>query len=78
MELTMQDVYKQLSNLGHSSNDTIFGTDLIIKYIKQETNLPDDKVNKVYNYCWEQGHSAGLHEVFGYAIELCDLVNSIL
>ena len=77
-ELTIGNIYRQLENLGYSSNETIFGTDLIIKYIKQETKLPDDKANKVYNYCWEQGHSAGLYEVFSYAIELCDLLCEVL
>lgn len=72
------EIYKQLEELGNSSDETIFGTNLIIEYIKQETNLPDDKANKVYNYCWEQGHAYGLHDVFGYAIELCDLLVEVL
>ena len=55
-ELTIGNIYEQLKNLGHSSNRTIFGTELITKYIKQETKLPDDKADKVFSYCWEQGH----------------------
>ena len=44
-KLTIGNIYKQLENLGYSSNETIFGTELIIKYIKQETKLSDDKEN---------------------------------
>ena len=77
-KLTIGNIYKQLENLGYSSDETIFGTDLITKYIKQETNLADDKADKIFNYCWEQEHSAGLYEVFGYAIEICELLQDIL
>ena len=77
-ELTIGNIYEQLKNLGHSSNGTIFGTELIMKYIKQETKLSDDKADKVFDYCWEQGHPAGLYEVFSYAIEICELLQDIL
>lgn len=77
-ELTIYNIYKTLENLGYSNEETIFGTDLIIKYIKQETKLSDDKAYRVFNYCWEQGHSAGIYEVFSYAIELCELLKVVL
>ena len=77
-KLTIGNIYKQLENLGYSSNETIFGTELITKYIKQETKLPDDKADKVFSYCWEQGHSSGLYEVFSYAIEICELLNDVM
>ena len=77
-ELTIGNIYKALENLGYSSEETTYGCDLIIRYIQKETKLLDDKANKVFNYCWEQGHSAGLYEVFSYAIELCDLLKAVL
>ena len=78
MELTIGNIYKALENLGYSSEETIYGCDLIKRYIKKETNLSEDKVEKVFSYCWEQGHSVGLYEVFSYAIELCDLLQEVL
>lgn len=77
-ELTIGNIYKALENLGYSSEETAYGCDLIKKYIKKETNLADDKVGKVFNYCWEQGHSVGLYEVFSYTIEICDLLQGVL
>ena len=78
MELTIGNIYKALENLGYSKEETDYGCDLICKYIKQETKLPDNKANKVYNYCWEQGHSAGIYEVFSYAIEICELLKEVM
>ena len=40
--------------------------------------ISDDKVEKVFGYCWSEGHSAGLYEVFSYAIELCELLKAVL
>ena len=77
-ELTIGNIYRQLENLGYSSEETIYGCDLIKRYIKKETNLSDDKVEKVFGYCWSEGHSAGIYEVFSYAIELCDLLKAVL
>ena len=78
MELTIGNIYKTLENLGYSSEETIYGCDLIKKYIKKETNLSEDKVEKVFSYCWEQGHSAGIYEVFSYTIEICELLNDVM
>lgn len=78
MELTTNNIYKALENLGYSKEETDYGCDLICKYIKQETGLSDSKVNKVFNYCWSEGHSAGIYEVFSYAIELCELLKDVL
>jgi hypothetical protein len=78
MELTTYNIYKALENLGYSSEETIYGCNLIKEYIKQETHLSDDKVGKVFNYCWEQGHSVGVYEVFSYAIEICELISEVL
>ena len=78
MELTIGDIYDKLHNLGYSSEETLFGCDLIKSYIKQETSLSDNKVNKIFSYCWEQGHAYGVYEVFSYAIELCDLLQEVL
>lgn len=78
MELTTYNIYKALENLGYSSEETIYGCNLIKEYIKQETHLSDDKVEKVFEYCWSEGHSAGVYEVFSYAIELCELLKAVL
>ena len=77
-ELTIGNIYKALENLGYSSEETTYGCDLIKRYIKKETNLSDDKVEKVFGYCWSEGHSAGVYEVFSYAIELCELLKAVL
>lgn len=78
MELTTSNIYRALENLGYSKEETAYGSDLICKYIKQETGLSDTKVNKVFNYCWSEGHSAGIYEVFSYAIELCELLKEVM
>ena len=77
-ELTIGNIYKALENLGYSSEETTYGCDLIKRYIKKETNLSDDKVEKVFRYCWSEGHSVGVYEVFSYAIELCELLKAVL
>ena len=77
-ELTVNNIYKVLNTLGYSKEETAYGSDLICKYIKQETGLSDTKVNKVFNYCWSEGHSAGIYEVFSYAIELCELLKDVM
>ena len=77
-ELTIGNIYKTLHNVSSASEDWVAGCDLIKSYIKKETNLSEDKVEKVFNYCWEQGHSAGLYEVFSYAIELCELLKDVI
>lgn len=77
-ELTMGNIYFILNNLDSTKEDTEYGCDLIKRYIKKETNLSDDKVEKVFGYCWSEGHSAGVYEVFSYAIELCELLKAVL
>jgi uncharacterized protein YeeX (DUF496 family) len=46
-------------------------------YLKDEadlyTTVPKDKQNKVWNYAWQQGHSSGYGEVYGYLVELVEL-----
>ena len=78
MELTTTNIYKALENLGRLKEETAYGSGLITKYIKQETGLSYDKVNKVFEYCWEQGHSAGIYEVFSYVIEICELLKDVM
>ena len=77
-ELTIGNIYKALENLGYSSEETTYGCDLIKRYIKKETNLTESKANIVFSFCWEQGHAAGLYEIFSYAIELCNLLQEVL
>ena len=77
-ELTIGNIYKTLENIGYCKEEIAYGRGLICRYIKQETGLSYDKINKVFNYCWEQGHSAGLYEVFSYAIELCELLKDVI
>jgi hypothetical protein len=36
------------------------------------TNNP--KAEKLYNYAWDLGHSAGYHEVYSYAQDLLELI----
>ena len=78
MELTTSNIYKALETIGYCKEETAYCRGLICSYIKQETGLSYDKVNKVFNYCWDQGHSAGLYEVFSYVIEICDLLKDVM
>ena len=44
-------------------------------FIKNQANfasIPTDKQDKVWSKAWEDGHSAGYHEVY---LELCELVD---
>lgn len=46
-------------------------------YLKDMSGLydvvPKANQNKVWNYAWEQGHSSGYSEVYGYLQELVEL-----
>jgi len=46
-------------------------------YLKDDaglyTTVPKEKQNKVWNYAWQQGHSSGYGEVYGYLVDLVEL-----
>lgn len=46
-------------------------------YLKDEaglyTTVPKEKQDKVWSYAWQQGHSSGYGEVYGYLVDLVEL-----
>ena len=62
-------VYRKESDRLHESfkQDALYATDLTFH----------PKANDIFNYAWEQGHSSGNEEVYGYLIELACLFEPI-
>jgi hypothetical protein len=56
-----------------------FGKDMK-QYFEHELGKPltDKQFSAIYSYAWEEGHSAGYHEVLLYASNLIDIVKEFI
>lgn len=50
----------------------------IMSYIMRETGCNEAQANVVYRAAFDYGHSEGMSEVYWYATELCDMINSFM
>ena len=48
------------------------------KVLKGTSNLSEAQENKIFEYAWDKGHSAGEYEVEGIFYELTELVENCL
>ena len=50
----------------------------IMSYIMCETECNEAQANAIYSIAYEYGHSNGMSEVYGYACDLCDMINNFV
>ena len=52
--------------------------DSIINYIMGEVGCNEAQANAIYSLAYEYGHSNGMSELYGYACDLCDMMNDFV